>query len=541
LSDTWSKFDELLGAMAPGASSSIPMSRIGGWPLYPFLAAAYPVLALWASNVGQLVPVGDVLASLVVALTGTGVLLLLIRLLVRQTARAALIATVVVTLFFSYGYAWNGIQSVFPSELANHAVLIASWVAIAIVSAGVLVRWPRAPALTAPLNVAGTILLAMSLAPLGLHAASLPTAAPPDQDPVASPAVSHTTRDIYWIIMDRYGSASVLEEAYGFDNRPFLDALRDRGFYIAEDATANYLKTALSLESSRDMAYADTDALRGEATSNNDWGPVHDRLDDSFEVQRQLSARGYAFAYLGSYWAPTGSNAAADLNLRFAGAGSEFQSALADTTALRALSGPLDPRRTLWEITRFQFNALERAAALDGPTFVHAHIGLPHDPFVFRADGSYQPEEETFDRTFEEMFVDQVRYANTELLRIVDHLRDVPDEEQPIIVIQADEGPFPRRYREESPSFVWPEATDAELREKFGILNAFHLPGIDAEDAGLYPSISSVNTFRVILRAYHGMDLPLLPDRNLVFAAPGNNYELVDLTSRVRAAMEAGP
>jgi len=37
------------------------------------------------------------------------------------------------------------------------------------------------------------------------------------------------------------------------------------------------------------------------------------------------------------------------------------------------------------------------------------------------------------------------------------------------------------------------------------------------------------------------MDLPLLSDRNLVFAEPGTNYELVDLTSRVRAAMEACP
>jgi hypothetical protein len=517
------------------------MSRIGSWPLHPFLAAAYPVMALWAMNVRQLVPVNDVLASLAVVLIGTGMLLLLIRLLLRQTARAALVTTLVVTLFFSYGYVWSAIHSALPQALANHAVLLASWAAIALIGAGVLARWSRALALTVPLNVAGTILLALNLVTLGPRAANLPTADTPGQDPVASAAVGRTTRDIYWIIMDRYGSASVLEESYGFDNGPFLDALRDRGFYVAEDATANYLKTALSLVSSRDMAYVDTDALRAEATGDNDWAPLHDRLDDSFEVQRQLSARGYRFVYLGTYWGPTQSNAAADLNLRYASAGSEFQSALADTTALRALSGPLDPRRTLWEMTRYQFDALERAAVLEGPTFVHAHIGLPHDPFVFRADGSYQPENETFDRTFEDMFVDQVRYANSELVRIVDRLLDVPDAEQPIIVIQADEGPFPRRYREESQSFVWPEATDAELREKFGILNAFHLPGIDPEDAGLYPSISSVNTFRVILDAYHGMDLPLLPDRNLVFAAPGNNYELVDLTSRVRAAKQAAP
>lgn len=515
------------------------VSRVAEWPFHPFLAATYPVMALWSVNVRELVPVADVLAAVAVALIGTGATLLVTWLLLRQVARAALITTLLVALFFSYGYVWNGVHRLLPPPLANHLILLAAWAVLAAVGLLLIIRWRGATALTISLNVAGTILLVLNAAILGGHASSLPSADGPDRDPVVGLPAGGTTRDIYWIIMDRYASASVLEDVYGFDNNPFLDGLRDRGFYVAEEATANYLRTALSLLSTRDMTYLDTERLGREATADDDWSPVHDRLDDSFEVQRQLAARGYRFIYLGTYWAPTASNAAADLNLRYSGAGSEFQSALADTTVLRALSGPLDPRRTLWEITRYQFGAIEGAAALEGPTFVHAHVGLPHDPFVFRADGSYQPEEETLDRTHEEMFADQVRYANGELLGLVDRLLDVPEDERPVVVIQADEGPFPRRYREQSgATFSWPEATDAELREKFGILNAFYLPGVDAEDAGLYPSISSVNTFRVILGAYHGMDLPLLDDRNLVFTTPGDHYELADLTSRVRAAID---
>jgi hypothetical protein len=41
------------------------------------------------------------------------------------------------------------------------------------------------------------------------------------------------------------------------------------------------------------------------------------------------------------------------------------------------------------------------------------------------------------------------------------------------------------------------------------ILNAYYLPG---EESRLYPTITPVNTFRIILDAYFGQDYPLLPD-----------------------------
>jgi hypothetical protein len=39
--------------------------------------------------------------------------------------------------------------------------------------------------------------------------------------------------DVYYFILDSYTRADLLKEAYGYDNSPFLDALRERGFYVA--------------------------------------------------------------------------------------------------------------------------------------------------------------------------------------------------------------------------------------------------------------------------------------------------------------------
>ena len=66
-----------------------------------------------------------------------------------------------------------------------------------------------------------------------------------------------------------------------------------------------------------------------------------------------------------------------------------------------------------------------------------------------------------------------------------------------------------------------------------GILNAYHLP--NGGNSLLYPSVSPVNTFRVIFNYYLGADFDLLEDRSYW----GGPYDVVDVTDIVnRVAQE---
>ena len=60
------------------------------------------------------------------------------------------------------------------------------------------------------------------------------------------------------------------------------------------------------------------------------------------------------------------------------------------------------------------------------------------------------------------------------------------------------------------------EGTD--IKERYSIFNVYHLPPAP-ENAGsaveLYPSISPVNSFRVIFNRYFGTDYPLLEDKSI--------------------------
>lgn len=103
----------------------------------------------------------------------------------------------------------------------------------------------------------------------------------------------------------------------------------------------------------------------------------------------------------------------------------------------------------------------------------------------------------------------------------------------PIIILQADEGPYPRRYDPDEKKFSWKKATDEEFRKKFGILNAYYLPNVDKST--LYPSITPVNSFRLIFNLYFNTDFELLPDKSYFFTDSRRIYSgFYDITDRIK-------
>ena len=66
--------------------------------------------------------------------------------------------------------------------------------------------------------------------------------------PLSEPA-SGIKPDIYYIVLDAYSGADVLEEFYDYDNSAFLDFLKGHGFIIPAVVLSNYPRTALSVSS----------------------------------------------------------------------------------------------------------------------------------------------------------------------------------------------------------------------------------------------------------------------------------------------------
>jgi hypothetical protein len=150
---------------------------------------------------------------------------------------------------------------------------------------------------------------------------------------------------------------------------------------------------------------------------------------------------------------------------------------------------------------------------------------------VHDRDGRFMTVLEQLGMSGQEQLERQLAYTNTRIREILGPLVALPESRRPIIILQADEGPESARYRStRKTTFDWAVATDEEVEVKFGIMNAWYVPG--GEDLGLYPSMTSINTFPTLFSRYFGLDYPLLPDR--VYSAPYERpYDMTDVTDRL--------
>ena len=73
-------------------------------PIHPLLAAAYPVVFLFATNAAEQVTLEPLWLPLLVSVGAAVALTGLLWLLVRDIRRAALLATVLIIGFFGYGH-----------------------------------------------------------------------------------------------------------------------------------------------------------------------------------------------------------------------------------------------------------------------------------------------------------------------------------------------------------------------------------------------------------------------------------------------------
>ena len=510
--------------------------QLGSLPVHPLLAAAYPVVFLFASNAADQVTIAPLWRPLALAVGGALLVLVLAFAVARDWHRAGLIATVLVIGFFGYGHAWNAAANV----LASQWPLIGAWVLTVVI--GLLAAWrfgTGARVATRALNlVAGIALLlnAWSLAG-SMVAIGAVSPSPTDLSELELEPPAGELPDVYFVVLDRYAGSTTLAETYEYDNEPFLTALEDRGFEVARHAHANYIKTPLSLASTMNLEFLDAEALIAEAASGDDREPIHRVLGTHMAVPAALKELGYSYIHVANWWAPTATNVDADRTFRYEGQ-DEFSTVLAQTTLLRALSepeaAPQDPWdwRVLRDHTLYELQRLDEIPQLEGPKFVFAHLLIPHEPYVFDTDGTFMDRAQVAAQGQPESYRRQLSYANQRMLGMVDRI--LAESDDAIIVLEADEGPFPERYRRDEYAMKWHDATDAELEEKFNILTAIRVPGVDLREEGFHDSITPVNTFRVIFNARFGTDLPLLPDRSWAHVDLNHFYDFFEITDRLR-------
>ncbi|NJO12244.1 MAG: sulfatase-like hydrolase/transferase [Gammaproteobacteria bacterium] len=495
--------------------------------------ASFPILHIASGNLGQ-VPLDAFWLAMGVSAIAAVALTVMLRSIARSWAHAACAGAVLIGLFYSYGPVHGWIESSLfqlaergSASAENASYRLHSWMTPTYLIAAVAVTWfvcrrwkGPAPRLLSALNVVALLLVTFPVLQIltaagADHAAGSESKAADDITTLeAVPRGGSTGQsvlgyrpDIYYVILDGYARADVLERYYGYDNQAFIEELQHLGFQVDAASFANYYWTFLSLASSLNMNYLQDLFGTKLQPGSTDRASVYEAIRDN-EIARFLRARGYRIVHFRSTWGATLANPYADQQIECHSGifQQEFYRVLADATWLKALQA-----HASGDLARCHLSNLDTLAAMGakaGPKFVFAHFLPPHHPYLFDQDGGIR-RNATLSDQFEfqkrlwekrDLYVEQLRYMNKRIAQAVGRiLQESP--RPPIIVIQSDHGP------QLSVGITNPE----RIRIRLANLAAVHAPGA----SGLMPQGGSpVNQFRLILSHYFGADLPPLEQRH---------------------------
>ena len=476
-------------------------------PWYFVFFAAYPVLALLSYNISQVRYTAGI-RPLIVSVAGAVLLFLLFRLVYKNWHRAAFATAVLTVFFYTYGQVFDQIQKKW--KVSYLPIWLGVLWLVLLVVALVLAGWGRAhfqdAALTLNIISLGLMIYAASQIVQAVPSGKQSDKPADPQAPVQALLIPNgqTPPDIYYIILDSYGRSDLLALNLQYDNSAFISDLKKLGFYVTDCSQSNYPRTDVSLGSSLNMDYLQN--LNDKfVPKNEDRSQLWQSILHS-TVSYELENAGYKTVAFASGFAFT-EVTSADVYLSPSpiwSALTEFEILLIRTTPLRHLEDmgllnleQIDGQRYR-DRTELDLNSMEMLAHMAGPKFVFIHMVIPHPLFVFAPDGSPTNPSLFMDtngiysqENYYKGYLNQVAFIDGQIEKAAQTLLS-DSSNPPIIIIQGDHGP-------------WLQTGS----DQFKILNAYYLPG---HSNVLYPTISPVNTFRLIFNTYLGADYALLKD-----------------------------
>jgi hypothetical protein len=487
-------------------------NRLKLFPFHSILLAIYPVVMLYANNVKE-VSADVLLRPLLIALGISVLLLLLVRLVLRDWQRAGFLISLTMLLFFTYGHIYELKKTiVLLTDFWRHRYLLPLFLIALIAGVIVVLRTHKNPQLTQILNLVCIILFIYPLVQITGHSLSASkNDRQASQSPLPVRELLHTPDQplpsVYVILVDGYMRSDALQRDLDYDNSAFVARLEDLGFYVARCSRSNHETTYDSLVTALNMDYIDQ--LETEIEQNHLNMEVAALIKYS-KVRQSLKSIGYrTVAFDSEYdWSRISD---ADV---FLGPNREsfiiqsinpFEAMLVKSTALRvltdnairqsqlALAQANSPYNGHIDLQRYILNHLSDVASDPSPKFVFAHIIIPHWPYVFLPDGNIRddPFDNQTERTNQEIYqgyTDSVGFLDNRLPAIFEQII-TRSTTPPIIVLFGDHG--------------------LDHDNRLQNLTAIYLPGGPGD---LYPSITPVNYFRIIFNDVFNAGYDILPD-----------------------------
>lgn len=382
-------------------------------------------------------------------------------------------------------------------------------------------------------------------------AVEAPEITPPKQrDNVEKP-------DIYYIVLDRYTNKDILAEQYEYDNQPFLESLRAKGFTVNDSAYANYPFTDMSIASTLNADYTDnlSKPFKNEKIQSH---TLYQNMVRNASVIKALKKEGYTYHQVGNWYGTSSKAPLAD----FEHIAERTIKLFGTEKHLRGIESSQFIKSPYYQLSKAGLSWFSVAEVMDatqikqqfavlsslakqpeqGGRFIFGHILLTHPPYFFNADGSLATEIANDDEGLlaKDKYLNQVDYANAQISKLIEQIQQ-QSEGRAVIILNSDEGPYPEEMGDDTAAQLMHtdmRRWDADwIHKKFGILQAVYMPQATTEDL---QHLSSVNIFRIVFARYFNYDMPYLPECHYALTkGRSQEYQQYDATRTIRGENNA--
>ncbi len=367
-----------------------------------------------------------------------------------------------------------------------------------------------------------------------------PVAVKPNAEPVSTPTdavpKSFGLPNVYYFILDEYGTFDIMSKYYGYDNKVFYDFLAMEGFNISRESYGTDNQTANCFADLLNLDYISRKMSKSEclkAVRDAELFTIFSELGYSqFQVSNSKYFEGIESLNIGIKKEDSdyeedvnvfGDQAADDItNDSIISALSELlggndSNTKVDTEALNQWGYyPSEYVRNSKAYKTYKKRAYrKRADALltvfdyfenpsnynkTTPRVIYSYMLATHVPFVFDEYGgiiSYNNNRNWEDKN---VYLNQYKYANKRLIVTLSTI--IANDPESIIIIMSDHG---IRYHDDCPKQHTFYITN---KDSCRIMNAVYIKGQKHDIEGL----SGVNTLRYILSLYEGLNYPPIVD-----------------------------
>jgi hypothetical protein len=479
-------------------------------PIHLILVSIIPLLFLVSHNI-SIISLPDTFLPFVVLVVTAITLQIVISFFLKNKLKSALIVSWLYLLFFSYGHVHGFLNQIMGSDISETIIknrfLIPIWGVFIILGGFWIIKTKKTlEGLTKFVNIWSITMASISLFNIALYVFgenNIP------RSKLSNLKINHVDvgilkkmPDIYYFSFDAYANEQTLKETFNYDNSPFLNFLKKKGFYVASRSRSNYAETLLSLTSSLNMDYVNAKYLPTQNVGKKAYSQLKILLENN-KVVHLLKDQGYQFIHLPAGWGAALKNRNANIEIKC-----DQTDEVLSILIKASLYFPFEKKFKFIGNDRRQqilcmFDRLGEVANAPSPKFVFGNFMVPHFPYDFGLNG-----EPANHINSKESYLKQLIFTNKKIMAMVDKILEASDS-QPIIILQSDHGPT-TPYLKTNPRK--PDNDDQFKRDRIRNFSAYLLPG--KGNKTLYQTISPVNTFRVIFNLYFNADYKILEDKS---------------------------